>query len=177
MLHLIIDFSTYDNYCLYTFLLHFLSSVLFYFISMYFHVSISLLSQVPWALSFARRKGLLVLCGQFLSILLLTYISQKKCSAACSKDCPYLDHFALLRPVDQPFEKLRLGRLLAARTARPLDATPRAEVAALKVASQGEAKSQLVNEAQFLLGLQHEGIVRARGIYQVKMEGRKQCWD
>ena len=41
----------------------------------------------------------------------------------------------------------------------------------MKVASQGEAKSQLVNEAQFLLGLQHEGIVRARGIYQVKMEG------
>ena len=62
-----------------------------------------------------------------------------------------------------------LGRRIARTTVY-------ADVAALKVASQGDEKSQLINEVQFLLRLQHEGIVRACGIYQVKVEGRKQCW-
>jgi serine/threonine protein kinase len=48
-----------------------------------------------------------------------------------------------------------------------------AEVVALKVASSENtsAKTQLLNEVQFLLGLKHEGILRAYGIYEFKCGG------
>ena len=72
-----------------------------------------------------------------------------------------VDHFALLPPIDQPAGKARLGRRLTANE----------EVTALKTAIDDDEKSQLINEVQFLLDLHHDGIVRACGIYHVKVEG------
>ena len=72
-----------------------------------------------------------------------------------------VDHFALLPPIDQPAGKARLGRRLTANE----------EVTALKTAIDDDEKSQLINEVQFLLDLHHDGIVRAFGIYHVKVEG------
>jgi serine/threonine protein kinase len=78
------------------------------------------------------------------------------------------DHFTLLPPDAQPSRGVRLGYIHA--TARR---TTNAEIVALKVASNNDRMSQLINEVQFLLNLHHDGIVGAYGIYAVKAEDRR----
>jgi len=90
----------------------------------------------------------------------------------CFAGCILYDigvHFTLLPQAAQPSEgKIRLGSIHA--TARR---TTNAEIVALKVASDNERMSQLINEVQFLMNLHHDGIVGAYGIYAVKTEDRK----
>merc|ERR1719163_815166 len=62
---------------------------------------------------------------------------------------------------------IRLGRPTNLRIAK------KADVVALKAArsKKKSAEAQLLNEAQFLLKLQHPGILRAYGIYDFKSAG------
>jgi serine/threonine protein kinase len=68
-----------------------------------------------------------------------------------------------LPEADQPSPTLRLGRPTSART------RTEAEIVAVKVTTEEDKISQLLNETNVLLHLQHEGIVRAYGVYEVKV--------
>jgi hypothetical protein len=77
------------------------------------------------------------------------------------------DHVRLLPNDDDCPLGLRLGRLTTLRRAR------KAKIVALKVATDHSEMLQLLNEARFLTNLDHDGIVRAAGIYDAKIEGRR----
>jgi calcium/calmodulin-dependent protein kinase I len=88
------------------------------------------------------------------------------CHAGCILD-DILDHFKLSGSSPKLPKSIRLGRPTSSRTETSAD------IVALKVASSDDRMIQLVDEVQFLLNLQHPGIVRAYGMYAVKAEGKR----
>lgn len=88
------------------------------------------------------------------------------CAAGCIvRDLQ--DHLKLLPPTADTAEVIRLGRPTSSRT------RTKADIVALKVASDDEKMSQLLNEIQVLQNLHHDGIVGAYGVYEVKVEGKR----
>jgi serine/threonine protein kinase len=92
------------------------------------------------------------------------------CVAGCLvRDLP--SHFAFLDKDEaeeyEPCEPLRLGRPTSSRTSTT------ASVMALKVATTSEKMSQLRDEAQVLMNIQHDAIVCAFGIYEVKVNDER----
>jgi serine/threonine protein kinase len=88
------------------------------------------------------------------------------CLAGCLvRDLP--SQIAFLPEADQPSPLLRLGRPTTSRTQTD------AEVVALKVATAEDKMSQLLDEANVLLSLQHPGIVRAYGTYEVRVNDKR----
>jgi hypothetical protein len=88
----------------------------------------------------------------------------------CLVGCIFRDlpaHLSLLPETSQPTGEIRLGRPTTSRT------TTTAEIVALKVATGDDRMSQLLDEVKILLNLRHDGIVRAYGIYEVKVQGEK----
>jgi serine/threonine protein kinase len=88
------------------------------------------------------------------------------CRSGCLvRDLP--DHIAFLPEAEQPSAELRLGRPTSSRTATD------AQTVAIKVTTEEDKMSQLLNEANVLQSLHHEGIVRAYGIYEVKVHDER----
>jgi serine/threonine protein kinase len=88
------------------------------------------------------------------------------CRAGCLvRDLP--DHIAFLPEADQPSATLRLARPTSSRTATA------AEIVAVKVTAEEDKMTQLLNETNVLLNLQHDGIVRAYGVYEVKVHDER----
>jgi serine/threonine protein kinase len=86
------------------------------------------------------------------------------CAAGCvMRD--FVDHFRLLPADEQPPGEILLASPCSRRTP--------GEVVALKKASGNQRMPQLLYEVQVLLRLQHDGIIRAHGIYEVKIGGNK----
>jgi hypothetical protein len=88
------------------------------------------------------------------------------CLAGCIvPDLMY--HFKLLPQAAQTMDGIRLGRTTSSRT------TTNADIVALKVATDDDKMSQLTEEMQILLNLQHSSIVTAYGLYAVKVQGER----
>jgi serine/threonine protein kinase len=86
------------------------------------------------------------------------------CVHGCiARDFP--DHIALLPEPAQ--SGIRLGRPTSSRT------TTNADIVALKIATDSDRVSQLLNEVQLLMNLHHDAILSAYGVYEVKVEGRR----
>jgi serine/threonine protein kinase len=75
------------------------------------------------------------------------------------------DHF---RPILTIKEDILLGKPTSSRLAEAMT-----DVLALKVATTDTKEAELLNEIRFLLNLKHEGILRAYGIYTVKLQGKE----
>jgi serine/threonine protein kinase len=91
------------------------------------------------------------------------------CHAGCIM--PDLEsHFTLLPKDEQPSgeARLRLGRPTVSRRR----STPK-DIVALKCVSDEDGMSQLLAEVQILMNLHHDGIVKAYGIYSVKVAGKR----
>jgi serine/threonine protein kinase len=88
------------------------------------------------------------------------------CLAGCLvRDLPA--QIAFLPEDDQPSASLRLGTPITSRTSTSN------EIVALKVATDKDKMSQLFDEANVLLNLRHEGIVRAYGLYEVRVNDKR----
>jgi serine/threonine protein kinase len=88
---------------------------------------------------------------------------ERLCAAGCvMRD--FVDQFTLMPADDQPPGEILIASPCSSRTT--------AEVVALKKASDHRMK-QLHHEVKVLLGLQHDAIIRAHGIYEVKVKGNR----
>jgi serine/threonine protein kinase len=86
------------------------------------------------------------------------------CAAGCiMRDLQ--DQIKMLPSTAHPSQDLRLGRASLSR------GVPKEEIVALKLATDEEKMEQMLNEVQVLLNLQHDQIVRAYGIYELKVNG------
>jgi calcium/calmodulin-dependent protein kinase I len=103
-----------------------------------------------FALAFPNQEALMRLCDRL-------------CACACiMRDIN--DHLV----ITASFDDFQLVRPTSARTGTMTEA----EVLVLKSTSAMDKQSQLFNEARFLMTLRDKSIVRAYGLYEVKLQGR-----